>query len=384
MKNLQKGFIGLPVLIAIVLGIIVLGGGTYFFMQQQSSSQVSPTSNSQSQQQPSQPTTSITPSSVSTKEISNLKTYRNEKYGYSFNYPKSYSAFEWPGQYKGEKPYLVVAVGNKDSMEITPVDLLNTDDALGSSWLRVNRENGTAWISGSKIVDDFWSKLSKMDDKGNVVNVFVKKQSTHGIDFIIFNQKNWDISSQSYLWSPQALFMYNGNFFWVSSSPQMGKDTFDSILNSFTVGSTATKTTPPTSSSGTPTITILLPNGGEGIVKGKTYKITWKTSTSFNSAYPKVSITLITAKGKQGVTPDQKIITDNTGSYDWIVPSAQLSGSIQDFSGGPYTVRTLDDYTDFQFLIEGYPHTTGRAEDPFDYSDSSFTIYTPNPGGGGM
>ena len=130
---------------------------------------------------------------------------------------------------------------------------------------------------------------------------------------------------------------------------------------------------PVSSSVGSP-ITLISPNGGEKFTKGKMYKITWKTSTSFNSAYPQVSITLITAKGKQAVKPDQQIITNNTGSFEWTIPTAQLSGYIQDYSGGPYALRALNDQSEFQFLIEGYPHTTGRAEGPFDYSDSSFQI----------
>jgi len=34
MKNTQQGFIGLPILIAILLGIVVIGGGTYFVVNQ--------------------------------------------------------------------------------------------------------------------------------------------------------------------------------------------------------------------------------------------------------------------------------------------------------------------------------------------------------------
>lgn len=129
-----------------------------------------------------------------------------------------------------------------------------------------------------------------------------------------------------------------------------------------------------TSSFGPKTVTFISPKGGEKFTKGKTYKITWTTSTSFNSAYPQVSITLITAKGKQAVTPEQQIITKNSGSFEWTVPTVKLNGSIQDTSGGPYALRTLDSQTEFQFLIEGYPHTTGRAEGPYDYTDGSFQI----------
>lgn len=140
------------------------------------------------------------------------------------------------------------------------------------------------------------------------------------------------------------------------------------------------KPSPSTSSPGPSTVTLIFPNGGERLVKGKTFKITWKMSASFNSGYPQVSINLITSKGKQAVTPNQQIITNNTGNFEWVIPTTQLSGYVQDYSGGSYTLRALDDQSEFQFLIEGYPHTTGRAEGPFDYSDGSFYIVkSPTP-----
>lgn len=59
MKNSQKGFVGLPVLIMIVLGLVIVGGGAYFVVHQQS------------QPKANQPTTSATPSTVSTTDTSN-------------------------------------------------------------------------------------------------------------------------------------------------------------------------------------------------------------------------------------------------------------------------------------------------------------------------
>jgi hypothetical protein len=117
------------------------------------------------------------------------------------------------------------------------------------------------------------------------------------------------------------------------------------------------------------TIRITSPKAGEKLIKGSTYKITWSTSPSFDSAYPQVMITLITAKGQQGVGPNQQIITKNTGSVDWTVPTAKLKGDIQSGPAKPYVTRVLNDGDEFQLLIEGYPHITGRAEGPFDYSD---------------
>jgi hypothetical protein len=74
----QRGFIGVGLLIAIVLGVIVLGGGAYFVMQQNSplptptennldNSQILPTNSqqqTQTNQQPTAPKTSVTPPSA--------------------------------------------------------------------------------------------------------------------------------------------------------------------------------------------------------------------------------------------------------------------------------------------------------------------------------
>lgn len=89
MKNLQKGFIGLPILIAIILGIVVLGGGTYYVVYQQSASQTTvdnnvptlPTTNNNQTQQTqvsnTQPTPSATtpPKNTTTNATSNIKLY---------------------------------------------------------------------------------------------------------------------------------------------------------------------------------------------------------------------------------------------------------------------------------------------------------------------
>lgn len=121
-------------------------------------------------------------------------------------------------------------------------------------------------------------------------------------------------------------------------------------------------------------VMITAPKTGEKLIKGSTYKIRWSTSPSFDSAYPQVMITLITAKGQQGVGPNQQIITKNTGSVEWTVPIVKLKGDIQSGDAQPYVTRELTDQDEFQFLIEGYPHITGRAEGPFDYSDGFWIV----------
>ncbi|MBP6858681.1 MAG: IPT/TIG domain-containing protein [Candidatus Pacebacteria bacterium] len=220
-----------------VVAVILLGGGVYYMDTYNSS--VTPVvddiATNTHMDTAAQKNSELVDSG--TKDFDS-KLYINTKYNYSLYYPKSFFAFEWPGKQKGERPYLVERTGDKDMVLMTPYSLLSetwdSTEYLDSPWLRINRENGTAWITGSNSVDDFWSKLSKVDERGNIVNVFLKKESIGGVDFIVFNQKNWDISSQSYLWALQALFMYNGNFFWISSSPKIDQFQFYSIIRSFT------------------------------------------------------------------------------------------------------------------------------------------------------
>ena len=106
MQN-QRGFVSAAVLIAIILGIIVLGGGAYFVMHQSPSQitsdnfdnvQTLPTNNNQTQQTqattntPAQTTTSQNQNNVpvATQTTSNLKTYSNSQYGFSAQYDPSH------------------------------------------------------------------------------------------------------------------------------------------------------------------------------------------------------------------------------------------------------------------------------------------------------
>jgi len=136
--------------------------------------------------------------------------------------------------------------------------------------------------------------------------------------------------------------------------------------------------TPPVNTQTTASITLLSPNGGEVLKAGGTYKIKWQASSSFTSDYPKVSILLVGGSRDQAVTPDQTIIANNTGSYEWTIPNVQLSTYIQDVSGGPYTLKNISGQNQFKFLITGYPSKSTRAEGPLDYSNNYFTITTPS------
>lgn len=74
----KQGFIGLPILIAIVLGLVVVGGGAYFVMQKNSASQ--------GEVATSTPQATV---SGSAQIDTGLKTYTNSQYGFSVDYPSS-------------------------------------------------------------------------------------------------------------------------------------------------------------------------------------------------------------------------------------------------------------------------------------------------------
>ena len=121
-------------------------------------------------------------------------------------------------------------------------------------------------------------------------------------------------------------------------------------------------------------VKILSPNGDETYTAGQHTTIKWEASTSFSSLYPKVLITLVAGSAGQAVVPSQEMIVANTGSTDWIVPTVSLNAYVQDYSGGPYTLRSVNNQMQFKFLISGYPNITGRSEGPIDYSDNYFKI----------
>jgi len=98
----NRGFVGIGVLIAIILGVVVLGGGAYFVVHQQPS--VSPTAQLPTLQESTnvgtqtavkpapmpvskKPATQTTPTPVASDETANWKTYRNDTLGFEFKYP---------------------------------------------------------------------------------------------------------------------------------------------------------------------------------------------------------------------------------------------------------------------------------------------------------
>lgn len=80
--NNQKGIAPL-VVILMIAGILVLGGGAYYFQKSRLTGSVTPSAGVQ----PSTEQPSATSTSKVEGETANLETYRNEDYGFEFQYP---------------------------------------------------------------------------------------------------------------------------------------------------------------------------------------------------------------------------------------------------------------------------------------------------------
>src|SRR3989338_5838174 len=377
MKNSQKGFATIPLIIAIV-AVLAIAGGVYFYETKTKS----PTdTNVQSQNNPSPNISNPAPvpaSSASCGDFAALSDFVLK----SIQQPDSQNTMQanknvitsirW--KRSPNEPFVSYPIvsgiqayyGNEQvnrSHDFVVSAIKNNSDALDKT-INEKVKNALNFKADASVQDSYDNDYVAIADVSSDKMVYALLGSSNHIkiaDYYYFDGTTVKlVSKDSY--PAQCVSLE-------SQKVGLGMRCTDQNYHQRTVTYESG-----TNNNASQTINIISPNGGERLVKGKTFRITWNTSASFNSNYPQVAITLITTKGEQGVKPDQQIITNNTGSFDWTVPSAQLSGYIQDYSGGPYDLRTLNETTEFQFLIEGYPHTTGRAEGPFDYSNGSFYL----------
>lgn len=304
--------------------------------------------------------------------------YTNDFYNFSVKIPENWRVFEQDASNKFN-PYIEGHISPTifTNIVITPTDISTkkAEEALPTDFISFSISPKKYLDQSIKNIDDYWKSIDTSNIKRGVGpesakeycnNRLVSKLTVDSQKIIIIE----GICSGDTTWSQQALFIYGDNFYQITPSKSVTSSDFRNFVNSFNFSKVKM---PPSQAS----IILLSPNGGERFEKGKTYTISWNTSPSFKAQYPKVSITLVAERSLQAVTPDQHIITNNTGSYSWTIPNVQFSAPIQDVSGGPYTVRNLDDQSNYKFLIEAYPPKSMMAGGPSDYSNNYFQIVSP-------
>jgi hypothetical protein len=92
-------------------------------------------------------------------------------------------------------------------------------------------------------------------------------------------------------------------------------------------------------------ITVISPNGGENLVSGSTYEITWTSTGSI----PRVFIELTTDNRNTWFTVVPS--TENDGSYEWIVPNTPSTGCQVRISQAEVDNKSITDASDAVFSI---------------------------------
>ncbi|MHB8651785.1 MAG: hypothetical protein ACYC8S_01485 [Minisyncoccota bacterium] len=185
MKNLRKGFIGLPVLISIVLGLIIVVGGVYFVRHQQSLPQFTTANNTTTSttivlQATGTPTTvkavaqfaQHNNNSVANppKNLSNSngnittawKTYSNTQIGFSFKYPLDWGFSGELGSSNSYRPPYIWGGTLQKGLSFIDVDVLDIsiDTVLKTPQSQMPKEFrsvtgfSSANFSGKKFVRD--------------------------------------------------------------------------------------------------------------------------------------------------------------------------------------------------------------------------------------
>ena len=91
--NTQKGFISIGILLAIILGVVVIGGGAYYIGHQSAAPQA-PVN------------TALDETAKPNSEANSTKVYRNAKYGFEVTYPNGWEVVTNP--YPDQSEYIVL------------------------------------------------------------------------------------------------------------------------------------------------------------------------------------------------------------------------------------------------------------------------------------
>jgi len=222
--------------ITLVIAVIVLIGGGFFGYQYLKLQKIREGTKPPAAKTEAPPSSTETQPQTEEIDTSTWKTYRNEKYGFEVRYPSTWWAFKSQRTPGGDHFYYkIIEVSQDQNVVFSSIDLSEPDKRImieKSIWFLITRENGEYFIRDSHTVEDFWNKLGKQD-RGAIVNRLISKKVIYGVDFVIFEQNNWDVETQMKVWTPQALFMYEGEFFWVRGSAKMSSALFYQIISTF-------------------------------------------------------------------------------------------------------------------------------------------------------
>ena len=188
---------------------------------------------------------------------------------------------------------------------------------------------------------------------------------------------NSTIDDGNYTWSIPSS-QTESDYYQVKIYSTTAPDIYDISDNNFSIGD---------GSSGSSTITVTSPNGGENWEPGSNENITWTSSNLPTSCRIFINLfkggvfdrTIVGSSGYYGLSPDDG--TSNDGSYTWSIPSS-LDGSsdygviiyamtfVTDADYGDYWENISSDYSDNYFIIE---ESSGG-------SNPIITVTSPNGG----
>lgn len=231
MKNTQRGIVSLPVLIAMLIILIVLGVVYLALVHKPKQTQ----------------NLGVTGNNVGEMPIDTTsKIYINNVYGFKFSYPSSYTAFEsLEGKWGTPTPVASGGIAGKDtsgdvySLILSP---LNYGDASDPSSITIFEENGSSIYDDHVItVKHFWSVIDKDNTINNPTAKLIGYKTVNGIDFVLFQVRNFrtiriDPSNghvTETVWTPRAIFVADGRFFSISAGPDTPEQVFNSIVDSF-------------------------------------------------------------------------------------------------------------------------------------------------------
>ncbi len=379
MQN-QRGFIGIGVLIAIILGLAVVGGGAYFVVQQKSSPQTATDTenlnvpfvadNKVQQQTNNRSSENVT---TTNSTLAQWKTYTNSKHGFSIQYPGNR---DWvPQELADTAQAFAVFIGlpnrNASNIHLT-VSILNKD----------------AYINVSTLVAAKGRSL--IDRKESRENITIN--GVPALLVTVAGTTSSDDEPAKYVTEKSVFIERNGKIYAIERDSRTDSADFMKFYNSFKFTSPDSSTSASQSISSVPTlntgiINITSPNGGETLRIGDTVRITWEAKNVPSGAQVDLELFKITSEktsvsaegaclncagggllsGVSAIYP----IANGTGGADWIVGKLYSGGYVS--SGNRYIMKAQISRTGSENECPNPGHYCTIIAG-VDWSDVSFTL----------